>query len=186
MATEKQITANRCNALKSTGPRTEVGKLRSRKNAIRHGLTAETIVSAFENAEDYSDFEEELLAQYSPRSALEHHLVTRLASLFWRLRRATAIEAGLFHIQAQALNESRARSCPEPSTRPLNTVADRSPTNGNNRPSEGDRSELAITFLRIENFNGTIFQKIGYYEDRLWRCAMQTLEIIEASRSKST
>ena len=53
----KQIEANRLNALKSTGPRTEVGKQRSRRNAWRHGLTAETVISALDNAADYQAFE---------------------------------------------------------------------------------------------------------------------------------
>jgi hypothetical protein len=39
MASEKQIAANRANAKKSTGPRTAVGKLRSSRNAFRHGLS---------------------------------------------------------------------------------------------------------------------------------------------------
>src|SRR4051794_31090899 len=39
MATEKQIAANRANAKRSTGPKTVAGKLRSSRNAFRHGLT---------------------------------------------------------------------------------------------------------------------------------------------------
>jgi hypothetical protein len=39
MASEKQIAANRTNAKKSTGPRTAVGKLKSSRNAFRHGLS---------------------------------------------------------------------------------------------------------------------------------------------------
>ena len=40
MASEKQIEANRRNAQKSTGPRTEGGKSRSRMNALRHGFAS--------------------------------------------------------------------------------------------------------------------------------------------------
>jgi hypothetical protein len=39
MASEKQIAANRANARKSTGPKTATGKLKSSRNAFRHGLS---------------------------------------------------------------------------------------------------------------------------------------------------
>ena len=40
MATEEQFKANRANAKRSTGPKTAAGKLKSSRNAFRHGLSA--------------------------------------------------------------------------------------------------------------------------------------------------
>src|SRR4029077_9214727 len=97
-----QIEANRRNALKSTGPKTEAGKQASRRNAVRHGLTAEKVLSALEDAEDYKAFEAAITADYDAQSAVERELVLRLASILWRLRRATSIE-----IQAQQLYDYR-------------------------------------------------------------------------------
>src|SRR5437868_13885912 len=64
MTSYKQIEANRRNALKSTGPKTEVGKQASRHNAIRHGLMAETVIAGLENAEDYKAIETVVTADY--------------------------------------------------------------------------------------------------------------------------
>lgn len=107
MASLKQIEANRRNALSSTGPRTQQGKKRSRRNALRHGLTAETVIEGFEDPTDYRAFEDAIAADYDPRSTVEKELVFRLASLLWRLRRATAIEAGLLAIQTEIQRERR-------------------------------------------------------------------------------
>ena len=103
----RQIEANRGNALRSTGPKTEAGKRRSRRNAVRHGLTAETVVVALEDIEDYQAFEAAIIADYDARTAVERELVLRLASLLWRMRRATAIETDLFQIQAEILSDRR-------------------------------------------------------------------------------
>ena len=89
MTSYRQIEANRRNALKSTGPKTETGKQASRSNAVRHGLTAETVIAALEDAEDYRAFAEAITADYDAQSAVERELVLRLAKLLWRLRRAT-------------------------------------------------------------------------------------------------
>src|SRR5436853_1081068 len=107
MTSYKQIEANRRNARRSTGPITEEGKLRSRRNAVRHGLTAETVIGALEDAEDYKAFEAAVIADYDAQSAVERELVLRLASLLWRIRRATTMETGLFDIQADHLREFR-------------------------------------------------------------------------------
>jgi hypothetical protein len=60
---------------------------------------AETVIDALEDAEDYQAFEAAIIADYDAQSTVERELVLRLASLLWRLRRAT-IGTGLFEIQA--------------------------------------------------------------------------------------
>src|SRR5215470_5644790 len=107
MTSYRQIEANRRNALKSTGPKSEEGKQASRCNALRHGLTAETVIGSLEDAEDYKAFEAAIAADYDAQSTVERELVLRLASILWRLRRATTIETGLFEIQAGHLTNFR-------------------------------------------------------------------------------
>ena len=46
MATERQRTANRANAKKSTGPKSSGGKKRARQNAYRHGLSSRILSDA--------------------------------------------------------------------------------------------------------------------------------------------
>src|SRR5690242_4626994 len=104
MTSVKQFEANRRNSLKSTGPKTEAGKQASRRNAVRHGLTAETVIGALEDAEDYKAFEAAITVDYDAQSTVERELVLRLASVLWRLRRSTTIETGLFEIQAEHLH----------------------------------------------------------------------------------
>ncbi len=45
MSTALQAEANRQNAAKSTGPKTEAGKARARQNSYQHGLTGQGIVT---------------------------------------------------------------------------------------------------------------------------------------------
>ncbi len=117
MTSFAQWQANRRNAGKSTGPITPEGKERSRRNAVRHGLTAETVIGALEDAEDYKAFEAAIIADYDAQSAVERELVLRLASALWRLRRATAMETGLFEIQAEHLSGYRESRKLQPASR---------------------------------------------------------------------
>src|SRR5271168_3738742 len=105
MTSWEQFQANRLNAIKSTGPRTEEGKRISRRNAVRHGLTAETVIDRLEDSEDYRGFEAAIVADYDAETAVERELVLRLASLLWRIRRATSIETNLLRTQAEILRD---------------------------------------------------------------------------------
>ncbi|HZM89098.1 MAG TPA: hypothetical protein VFF31_21420 [Blastocatellia bacterium] len=108
MSTLKQVQANRLNALRGTGPKTSQGKERSRCNAIRHGLTAETVIVGLEDVHDYEAFEATVIADYDAQSAVERELVLRLASVLWRLRRATGIETSLFQTAIKQSGQSEA------------------------------------------------------------------------------
>src|SRR5271163_2096629 len=107
MTSPKQIEANRRNAFKSTGPATDAGKQRSRRNAVHHGLTAETVIMTLEDEEDYKAFELSVTSGIDAPTAVERELVLRLASLLWRLRRATAIDTGLLQLQSEIIGELR-------------------------------------------------------------------------------
>jgi hypothetical protein len=75
MTSWRQFQANRLNALKSTGPRTLEGKRVSRRNALRHGLTAETVIDGLENKGDYRGFEAAIISDYNAETAVERELV---------------------------------------------------------------------------------------------------------------
>jgi hypothetical protein len=90
MTSEKQIEANRRNALKSSGPKTGEGKARSRMNALRHGLTAGQAVLPHED--DYEKLREGILESYAPADAAELAIVEELANAYWRLMRLHRVE----------------------------------------------------------------------------------------------
>src|SRR4051794_7815365 len=183
----KQIEANRRNARQSTGPITDEGKLRSRRNAVRHGLTAETVIGALEDAEDYTAFEAAVIADYDAQSAVERELVLRLASLLWRIRRATTIETGLFEIQARHLLEFRRKRDAQrslirrffPST-DLNegpaSTSDQATQVAMSEPNADPCSpDFAQCFLRLAHLPSYPLDRLSRYEAALWRQAGQTI-----------
>jgi hypothetical protein len=66
------------------------------RGEVRHRVSAEIVVVAPE------DIEKRLSSR---RGDVERELVLRLASLLWRMRRASAIETDLFQIQAEILSD---------------------------------------------------------------------------------
>jgi hypothetical protein len=199
MTSLKQIEANRRNAQKSTGPISQEGKHRSRCNAIRHGLTGETVIGAFEDAADYAAFEANVIADYDAQSAVERELVLRLASLLWRLRRVTAIETGLFQMQAEHFSRFRqARNVHQGSHdvvcamfRHIHSASrdhDRTACDTTNAaeakaksalPSGesdvDDATELARSFFCLANLPNYVLDRLSRYEAALWRQVGQIL-----------
>src|SRR5215470_18697022 len=86
---------------------------RSRRRTWRDGLADQTVVSSLEDVRSYRAFERVLIGSVDPRSVIELELIHRLANLLWRLRRASAIETGLFEVQGEFLLAQRQSSARE-------------------------------------------------------------------------
>jgi hypothetical protein len=176
---------------------------RSRRRAWRDGLADQTVIRHFENIRSYRAFERALITSVDPRSVIELALAHRLASLLWRLRRASAIETGLFEIQSELLlarQQDASRGLSQPKT--IQTVtranshgkvpgsngrddppaSDREPLSTSMRPPLGPSRALAQCFLRLSNLDPTLLDRVGIYETRLWRQAAQTIWTLEEIR----
>jgi hypothetical protein len=184
-------------------------KRRRSRRAWRDGLADQTVVRHLENVGSYRAFERALIASVDPRSVLELALVHRLASLLWRLRRASAIETGLFEMQGEVLSARRrdpSRGPGQPAT--LQTPAQAngrkiaSGSNGRDHPPASNEeplsrsmrpplapwsksSVIAQYFLRLSKLDPNLLDRVGSYEARLWRQAAQTIWTLEAMRQPS-
>jgi hypothetical protein len=99
MATEAQLKANRENAKKSTGPRTEEGKARARFNARRHGLTGHIIAFASGDEAAFRRFERSYLTRYQPADDVERQLVGLIVENYWRLGASGADEQNMLSLR---------------------------------------------------------------------------------------
>jgi hypothetical protein len=103
VVSHKQVEANRANAKRSTGPKSDGGKSRSRMNAVKHGFSSQEIVVEGEDADEFDALRTQLEAEFAPDSIIERELVDRLAGLLWRLRRVPLFEAALIRARRGAV-----------------------------------------------------------------------------------
>jgi hypothetical protein len=187
MTTLRQFEANRRNALGSTGLRTEEGKRASRRNALRHGLTAETVIDGLEDSEDYRGFEASVISDYDAQTAVQRELVLRLASPLWRLRRIISIETDLLRIQSEILRDRRGdigRFHNELQGRSLeDTNADGGEGLSLSHTNTGAR-ELTYCFPRVANLDNGVFERLGRYKVVLWKQTAQTLLLLGPIRRR--
>jgi hypothetical protein len=97
MTSEAKIRANRLNALKSRGPKTDAGKQTSSRNALKHGLLGVLPVADGENSADYAKLYDDLVQDLEPKGCLENIIVEKIAADLWRLRRGYRIEIEAMH-----------------------------------------------------------------------------------------
>ena len=93
MATEKQLAANRANAQRSTGPKTEAGKDIAKLNAVKHGgLSPLPVLPEVETRDAWQAHLAGTLESLRPRTHLETVLAERVALLLWRMNRVVRFE----------------------------------------------------------------------------------------------
>src|SRR5260370_21756479 len=117
---------------------------------------------------DSRAFEQAVTTAYDAETAVERELVLRLASLLWRLRRATSVETGLLQIQCEA----NTASDPE-SPKLLGEVREVIDIFQSGRDASGQ--DLARCFLRLADLDNGIFERLGRYEAAIWRQVRQAI-----------
>src|ERR1019366_413449 len=145
-------------------------------------------------------FEAAIVADYDAQSAVERELVLRLATLLWRLRRATTMETGLFAMQANQLRDFRQDPQIHPNSRKIiyamfaradqiDAESDRAShgitTGTKAEPSSSPESvdpaaDLARCFLRLANLPNFALDRLSRYEAILWRQVGQILFALDA------
>jgi hypothetical protein len=169
------------------------------------------VIDVLEDPEDYRAFERSIAADFDAQTAVERELVLRLASLLWRLRRATAIETGLLEIADQwdetakrgeteaAYSLGGANSPSNDSIQPLQGQAHSgSPLHPSDRDAgQGVRdqvwawavkrpaaakAEIARRFIEVTIANSGAFERLSRYENTLWRQVGAILLTLSASR----
>ena len=92
---DAQLAANRANAAHSTGPRSSTGKRVVSLNAVKTGLTGNTVMLPKEDTALYTIHIEDYAAELQPVGIQERDLVQSIADLRWRLNRIPGLEASL-------------------------------------------------------------------------------------------
>ncbi len=168
MATEAQLLANRRNAQKSTGPRTDEGKAAVSQNALRHGLTASRDVISSESQHEFDLYRDQFLAELDPTTTVESMLAERIVALSWRLKR-------IGRIQNQAFDTLNAANTPSPLAKLTHSLFSKGPSRPQDAPSSPDDT-LALGRTAVKDFSNTrVLERLLMYERRIENSLYKTL-----------
>jgi hypothetical protein len=116
MASAAKIQASRLNGSKSRGPITRQGKKTSSLNALKHGLTAKTLVLSNEDHSLFEKLQPNYIDSIQPTSALELEIIQRMVTAEWRLRRVWSVGTALTDdmLQEEAENPELSTTAGDP------------------------------------------------------------------------
>jgi hypothetical protein len=154
MISDKQLAANRANAVLSTGPRTEEGRKRSSMNARRHGITGQVTTMTDEDRAAHDKLSQALIQDLAPEGAMEIQLAQRIATDSWRLNRISAVEDNLF---ALGLHEHAGVLCPD-----------------------NEQIDAALTTARVFTMESKQLQLLTLYEQRINRAVQKNLALLQS------
>ena len=205
MTTERQTQANRENAKRSTGPTTAAGKANVRYNAMKHGLLAEAALLPDEDEATFREFSERIRINLSPVGEIESILVEQIINCFWRLRRLSHVEAGLFVHESAAAGEEYWRAAarrlevmpdewlaeqfPLTSRQPVAVISESLHEAALEHAEEADElrrtplGELGAAFAR-DAATGNGFSKLSRYEASLNRTLDRTFKQLDELQQK--
>src|SRR5215471_9538201 len=129
MATPAQILANRQNALKSTGPRTEEGKAVSRFNALKTGIHAKSMVIPGEDAAELEKLAAGYHSRFQPADPVERFLVDSMVNAEWQLRRFRKSKRAYGSSLSLGRNPELAKATVKISRSSLGSIAASKPSN---------------------------------------------------------
>ena len=144
------------------------------------------MIVGFEDPEDYEAFEATVIADYDARTAVERELVLRLASVLWRLRRATGIETSLFESAINHLGQSEIfnRATADLLLSRLFLDSKDQSTQAPNAYSLR-KKQISQTFVRLTEMPTCPMSRLNRYEYILWRQARQIVVTLKSMRSSS-
>ena len=91
-----RAAANRANAQKSTGPKSEQGKTVSSQNAFKHGIYSKAVIIPGEDPAKFEALRADLAAEHRPVGVTEEILVDEIAQHYWRMKRYRTLEAQMY------------------------------------------------------------------------------------------
>ena len=108
MATEKQIAANRRNALKSTGPTSPEGRAKVSQNRTVHGLCGTfRVMDEIEEQENYDTLLSRFVDELQPTDQRQHELVVKMAKHTWLSNRALRMQGNCFVLEEKTPEQKR-------------------------------------------------------------------------------